>query len=72
MDARRIAEIETELQAVIPHSDGYDPNAWAVIECEVCQGAHDDHKTNCYVPLVYELLNDAKQHADWTQPAPVK
>lgn len=63
MDAARIAEIESELQTAIPHSDDYDlsANGFLVIECIACQGAHDDHKAGCYVPLVYELLNEVKR-----------
>jgi len=63
MDAKRIAEIETELQTAIPFSAEYDPNAFAVIQCDVCNGAHDDHKARCYVPLVYELLEAVKRDA---------
>lgn len=61
MDVVRIAEIEAELQAAIPFRVEYDPNDQAIVICNVCNGAHDDHKANCYVPLVYELLDDYKR-----------
>jgi hypothetical protein len=61
MNATRITEIEMELQAAIPHNNEYDPNAYPpLIECKVCDGAYDDHKAGCYVPLVYELLEAIK------------
>lgn len=62
MDAKRIAEIEVELRAAIPN-DEYDPHAYPPLltGCQVCKGAADDHKANCYVPLVYELLEAVKQ-----------
>lgn len=65
MKATRIAEIEVELQTAIPN-ESYQPMRSYVVVCKVCSGATDDHKNNCYVPLVYELLDDAKQHAEWT------
>lgn len=61
MTATRIAEIETELRAMIPFSVEYDPEDQAIVICNVCAGAHDDHKAGCYVPLVYELLDEVKR-----------
>lgn len=60
MIATRIAEIETELQAKMPYSD-YDPNSPTIILCDICDGATDDHKAGCVVPLVYELLDEVKR-----------
>lgn len=62
MKAARIAEIENELRAAIPNGV-YDANSFVVIECDACHGASDDHKANCYVPLVYELLDEVKRQA---------
>jgi hypothetical protein len=60
MEEKRIAEIETELRAAIPN-DPYDPDPASIAVCKVCSGASDDHKGNCYVPLVYELLDAVKE-----------
>jgi hypothetical protein len=59
MNARRIAEIEDALLVAIPN-EVYQPDLESVI-CQQCNGATDDHKANCYVPMVYELLREVKR-----------
>lgn len=64
MNASRIAEIESELRAKMPYSADYDPGSATVILCDVCNGATDDHKAGCIVPLVYEMLSTVKKQID--------
>ena len=65
MTETRLSEIEAELQAAIPFSAEYDPSGYPpLIECKVCGGCTDDHKANCYVPLVYELLEAVRREGE--------
>lgn len=61
MDAKRVAEIEEELRTKMPYSANYDADSPTVILCDICNGATDDHKAGCVVPLVYELLEEVKE-----------
>ena len=61
MNARRASEIESAMLEAIPN-EVYQPDLEPLI-CQQCSGATDDHKANCFVPLVYELLADVKRRA---------
>ena len=65
MNARRVSEIESSLREAIPH-EVYQPDLEPVLY-QQCGGATDDHKANCFVPLVYELLDDVKRRTKPTK-----
>lgn len=60
MDIKRLLEIEEALHERLPNG-AYDENAQVVVTCQICNGAIDDHKGNCIVPMVYELLDEVKE-----------
>ena len=50
----RLAELQETLRSRYPNAP-YDPDSDPVI-CQECLGAIDDHKANCAVLDIYELL----------------
>lgn len=54
-------EVDAALHERFPYVAAYDANNESPIVCQECDGAIDDHKPNCIVPLVHRLSRELRE-----------